>query len=80
MTGKSKNVVRGTAYNAMGPREQDCLELANQWARVTVTREDGVYLVDGDTESGALETYARFPDAVTAAWRGLAEYEKGRID
>lgn len=66
--------------SAMGPRDYDYLTLANDWCTVHVEREPTsagpAYVLSGDASG----SYATLTQAMTAAWRALAEYEQGRCD
>ncbi len=69
-----------SAGKAMGPRDFDYLELRNAFASVVITREPTsagpAYCLSHDGD-GAYSTLAL---AVAAAWRALADYERGRAD
>lgn len=73
---------------AIGQHDGDTLELANQWARVTITTlehqvGDGVgrsYMVEGDLLEPR-ETRKEFPTmgaAINYAMQSLAVYQEGR--
>lgn len=62
---------------AMGARLYDGLTISNGWARVEITRHgprDFRLSYDGQ---GVFTSAA---DAVAAAWRALASFERGRFD
>lgn len=69
-----------------GPRNGDYLQLANQFARVTITRDtsydDGPYVLTGDLiDPRAQEkTFKTWGEALAYALDSLAHYESGRAD
>ena len=80
----AKYPARGTLPSlAMGERDGDTLELVNQWARVTITREiedtGEVFVCRGDLKDirAAEMFFAKLRDAITYAMDSLAEYAKG---
>jgi hypothetical protein len=72
---------------AMGPRCGDHIQLRNQWACVSITRDDvagqpTTYVVDGDIadERASVKEFPTLTKALTYAWHSLAVYQNGRVD
>lgn len=72
---------------AMGPRGGDEIELRNQWARVSITRDEAagqptVFVVTGDLADlrATSKEFITLADAVAYAWRSLGVYQTGRAD
>lgn len=68
------------AVNAIGMRDGDTLTVENQWARITIMRDDAdnQYVLSGDTDSARPRWYYHAADALAAALVRLAEFERGR--
>lgn len=85
MSNKKRYPCRGTLpSNAIGQENGDTLQLANQWARVTIARdvcEQGeVFICTGDLADHRAPQMAfpRMHLAVNYALRSLALFQKGR--
>lgn len=61
---------------AMGNREFDEITLSNKWARVTIVKQDGSFVLCGEADGD----YANLGDAIEAGLKELALYEQGRCD
>lgn len=83
----SRTLTLGQA--AIGPKDGDYIELANQWARVVITvwADDSdrpasptLYVVTGDTLDFRLSRveFCTMGAAITYAMRSLAVYQEGR--
>jgi hypothetical protein len=74
---------KAIAY-ACGTRDCDTLRIVNQWAAVTIGygEERRAWFVTGDLADTRLtEKWFTSPtDAMSYAWRSLAEYQYGRAD
>jgi hypothetical protein len=61
---------------AIGQRDGDYLELANQWEHIIITRDSGTeYVVTGSDKA---ETFRTVGAAITCAMKRLAMYQDGR--
>ncbi len=66
----------GLFRKAMGNREFDEITIENKWARVTIVKQEGIFVMSGDAEGA----YANLTDAIEAGLKELAAYEQGRAD
>ena len=74
-----------SAADAAGPRDGDFIRLENAWAHVVITRATGAppnWIVTGDIQAddGFEQGFVELSDAITYAWRCLAEFQQGRGD
>ena len=69
---------------ALGPRTGDELTISNQWAKVTISREQDAphFIVTGDLADfrTTSKEFTKLGDAVDFAFTSLATYQRGRAD